>query len=110
MSIRQITVITDLRLLTRKERRPGIEDIRLAAYRRARERERERERDRETETETETETERQRQRESERAREREREQRKRHYYQKDTAERDRCTQVYRDREGYTEGLENEEGT
>ena len=45
MSIRQITVITDLRLLTRRERRPGIEDIRLAAYRRTRERERERERD-----------------------------------------------------------------
>ena len=50
MSIRQITVITDLRLLTRKERRPGIEDIRLAAYSRTRERERQTQRHRQTET------------------------------------------------------------
>jgi len=36
--IRQITVITDLRLLTRRDRRPGVYDIKLTAYSRTRER------------------------------------------------------------------------
>ena len=88
MSIRQITVnygpaATDAKGEKTWNRRPGIEDIRLSAYSRTRERERQRESIK---------------------------QRMRHYYEKDTPERDRGTQVYRDREGYTEGWENEEGT
>src|SRR6218665_892956 len=38
LRIRQITVITDLRLLTRRDRRPGVYDIKLTAYSRTRER------------------------------------------------------------------------
>src|SRR6218665_2025518 len=38
LRIRQITVITDLRLLTRSDRRPGVEDIKPTAYSRTRER------------------------------------------------------------------------